>query len=54
MNLRNVTNLEKAMNGDLLADSHITLNRWKKYISPLLVVCRVSVVKQSDIHITEE
>jgi hypothetical protein len=30
------SNLVKAENGDLLADSHIILNRWKNYFSQLL------------------
>jgi hypothetical protein len=33
-------------NGDLLADSHNILNRWKNYFSQLLNVHRVSDVRQ--------
>jgi hypothetical protein len=40
-------------NGDLLADSHNILNRWKNYFSQLLNVRRVSDVKQLEIHRTE-
>jgi hypothetical protein len=36
------SNLVKDENGDLLADSHNILNRWKNYISQLLNVHRVS------------
>jgi hypothetical protein len=35
------SNLEKNENGDLLADSHNILNRWKNYYSQLLNVHRV-------------
>jgi hypothetical protein len=34
-------NLVKDENGDLLADSHSVLNRWKKYFSQLLNVHNV-------------
>jgi hypothetical protein len=30
-------------NGDLLADSHIILNRWKNYFSPLLNVMQKEI-----------
>jgi hypothetical protein len=43
----------KNENGDLLADSHYILNRWKNYISPLLKVYRVSDVRQIEIHTAE-
>jgi hypothetical protein len=39
-------NLIKKENGDLLADSHNILNRWKKYLSQLLNVHNVSDVRQ--------
>jgi hypothetical protein len=39
------TNLVKGENGDLLADSHNILNRWKNY-SQLLNVHRVSDIRQ--------
>jgi hypothetical protein len=35
------SNLVKVENGDLLADSHSILNRWKNYFSELLNVLRV-------------
>jgi hypothetical protein len=37
-------NLVKDENGDLLADSHNILNRWKNYFSQLLNVHNVSEV----------
>jgi hypothetical protein len=43
----------KVENGDLLADSHNILNRWKNYISQLLNVHNVSVVGQIEIHTAE-
>jgi hypothetical protein len=43
-------NLVKDENGDLLADSHNILNRWKNYFSQLLNVHRVSDVRQREIH----
>jgi hypothetical protein len=50
MNLRRVTNLEnnlvKDENGDLLADSHNILNRWKNYFSLPLNVHRVNDARQ--------
>jgi hypothetical protein len=36
----------KDENADLLADSHIILNRWKNYFSQLLNVHRASDVKE--------
>jgi hypothetical protein len=39
------SNLVKDENGDLLADSHNILNRWKNYFSQLLDVPRVSDVR---------
>jgi hypothetical protein len=41
-----VTNLVKDENGDLLADSHNILNKWKNYFSQLLNVHSVSDVRQ--------
>jgi hypothetical protein len=38
-----ITNLVKDENGDLLADSHSTQNRWKNYFSQLLNVHGVNV-----------
>jgi hypothetical protein len=43
----------KDENGDLLADSHIILNRWKNYFSQLLNVHRASDVRQIEIHTAE-
>jgi hypothetical protein len=40
----------KDENGDLLADSHNILNRWKNYVSQLLNVHKVSDVRQIEIH----
>jgi hypothetical protein len=40
----------KDENGDLLADPHNILDRWKKYFSQLLNVHRVSDVRQIEIH----
>jgi hypothetical protein len=57
MNLRGATNLEvtlvKDENGDLLADSHNIVNRWKSYFSHLLNVHNTSDVRQIDIHSAE-
>jgi hypothetical protein len=43
----------KIKNGDLLADSHNILNKWKNYFSQLLNVYRVSDVRQVEIHTVE-
>jgi hypothetical protein len=40
-------------NGDLLADSHNILNRWKNYFSKLLNVHNVSDVRQKEVHMAE-
>jgi hypothetical protein len=40
----------KDENGDLLADSHNILNRWKNYFSQLLNVHNVSDVRQIEEH----
>jgi hypothetical protein len=53
MNLRRVTNLGKEDNGDLLADSHSILNRWKNYFRQLLTVHGVNDVMQTEIHTAE-
>jgi hypothetical protein len=42
----------KYEDGDLLADSHNILNRWKNYYSHLLNVHNVSNVKQIEVHTT--
>jgi hypothetical protein len=46
-------NLMKYENGDLLADSHNKLNRWKNYFSQLLNVHNVSNVRQIEVHTSE-
>jgi hypothetical protein len=43
----------KDENGDLLADSHNILNRWKNY-SQLLNVHNVSDVRQIEVHMAEQ
>jgi hypothetical protein len=43
----------KDKNGDLLADSHNILNRWKNYFSRLLNVHNVSDVRQIEVHTAE-
>jgi hypothetical protein len=43
-------NLVKDENGDLLADSHNILNRWKNYFSQLLNMHNVSDVRQIEVH----
>jgi hypothetical protein len=46
-------NLVKDENGDLLADSHNILNRWKKHFSQLLNVHNVSDVRQIEVYTAE-
>jgi hypothetical protein len=43
----------KDENGDLLADFHRILNRWKNYFSQLLNAHRVSDVRQIEVHTAE-
>jgi hypothetical protein len=43
----------KDENGDLLADSHNILNRWKNYFCQLLNVHGVNDVRQTEIHTPE-
>jgi hypothetical protein len=43
-------NLAKDENGDLLADFHNILTRWKNYFSHLLSVHNVSDVRQIEVH----
>jgi hypothetical protein len=43
----------KDENGDLLADSHNILNRWKNYFSQLLNVHNVSDVRHIEVHTAE-
>jgi hypothetical protein len=50
--LRN--NLVKDENGDLLADSHKTLNRWKNYFPQLLNVHNVRDVRQIEEYTAEQ
>jgi hypothetical protein len=43
----------KDENGDLLADSHNILNRWKNNFSQLLNVHNVSDIRQIEVHMVE-
>jgi hypothetical protein len=43
----------KDENGDLLADSHNIVNRWKNYYSQLLNVYRASNVRNIEVHTAE-
>jgi hypothetical protein len=47
------SNLAKDVNGDLLADSHNTLNRWKNYFSQLFNMHSVSDIIQMEIRTAE-
>jgi hypothetical protein len=47
------SNFIKDENGNLLADSHSILNRWKNYFCQLLNVHGVNDVKQTEIHAAE-
>ncbi|PNF17744.1 Retinoic acid receptor RXR [Cryptotermes secundus] len=47
------SNLVKDENGDLLADSHNILNRWRNYFSQLLNVHKVSDVRLIEMHTAE-
>jgi hypothetical protein len=46
-------NLVKFENGDLLADSHNILNRWKNYFSQLLNVHNISDVRHVEVHMAK-
>jgi hypothetical protein len=46
-------NLVKDENGDLLADSHNNLNKWRSYFSQLLNAHNVSAVRQIEVHMAE-
>jgi hypothetical protein len=46
-------NLVKDEDGDLLADSHNILNRWKNYFPHLLNVHNVNDVRQIEVHTAE-
>ena len=39
--------------GDMVADSHSVLGRWKKYFSQILNIHEVNDVKQTEIHTAE-
>jgi hypothetical protein len=43
----------KDENGDLLADSHNILNRWKNYFSQLLNAHNVNDVRKIEVHMAE-
>jgi hypothetical protein len=47
------TNLVKDKRGDLIADPHKILNRWKNYFCQLLNVHRTSDVRQTKMHTAE-
>ena len=47
------TNIVKNDNGDLFADSHSILARWRNYFSQLLNVNGVNDVRQTEIHTAE-
>jgi hypothetical protein len=47
------TNMVKEENGDLLADSHSILNKWKNYFRQLLNEHGINDVRQSEIHTAE-
>jgi hypothetical protein len=47
------TNMVKAENGDLLADSHSILNRWKNYFCQLVNVHGVTEVRHTERHTAE-
>jgi hypothetical protein len=44
----------KEENGELIADSHSILNRWKNYFYQLVDVHGVSNVRQTEIHTAEQ
>jgi hypothetical protein len=43
----------KDRNGDMLADSHNILNRWKNYFSQLINVHNVSDIRHIEVHTVE-
>ena len=47
------TNIVKGDKGDLVADSHIILVRWRNYLSQILNVHGVNDVRQTKIHTAE-
>jgi hypothetical protein len=50
---QSINNLVGDENGDLLEDSHNTLNRWKNYFSQLLNVHNDSDVRQTEVDTAE-
>jgi hypothetical protein len=44
------TNVAKDENGDLVADSHSVLNRWKSYFCHLLTVHGVNDFREAELH----
>jgi len=47
------TSIVKDEKGDLIADSHSIMARWRNYFSQILNVHGVSVVRQAEIHTAE-
>jgi hypothetical protein len=47
------TNLVEVENGDLLADSHNTVNRWKNYMCQLLNVYVINDVRHAESLVSE-
>jgi hypothetical protein len=47
------TNLVKDQNGDLLADSHNVVNRWKNYFCQLLNLHGVNDIRQTEMYTVE-
>jgi len=47
------TTIEKDKKGDLMADSHSIMARWRNYFSQLLNVHEVKDVRQAEIHTVE-
>jgi len=53
MTSRRGTNLVKDEKGDLVADSHSIMARWRNYYSQLMNVHEVKDVRQAEIHTLE-
>jgi hypothetical protein len=47
------TNIVKDEKGDLVADSHNILARWRNHFSQLLNIHRVNDVRQTEVHTAE-
>jgi hypothetical protein len=47
------TNVVKDEKGDLVADSHSILARWRNYFCQLLNIHRVNDVRQTEVHTAE-